>query len=171
MPAPAPKIRLFLSDVDGVMTDAGMYYSEKGDELKKFSTYDGMGFKMLKAAGIQTGIITSEAVELNRRRAQKLKLDHICLGVANKVAEANTIWAQTGITPAETAYIGDDINCLGLLKVVGWAACPANSVAAVKAVPGITLLDTRGGDGAVRDFAERILATMPAVDLGMPWAL
>ena len=164
-------IKLFLSDVDGVLTDAGMYYSEKGDELKRFSTYDGMGFKMLQEAGIQTGIITSEKVELNRRRAEKLKLEHTRLGVADKVAEARRIWAETGITPEETAYIGDDINCAPLLKVVGWAACPPNARPQIKAIAGITLLETPGGYGAVREFAEMVLVRQnPGYEPGMPWA-
>jgi 3-deoxy-D-manno-octulosonate 8-phosphate phosphatase (KDO 8-P phosphatase) len=152
-------IKLFLSDVDGVMTDAGMYYSEQGDELKRFNTLDGMGFKLLQAAGIQTGIITSERVELNRRRAQKLALEHICTGVALKVVEAERIWAETGITPAETAYIGDDINCIGLLRIVGLAACPPNAVPRVKAIPNIHHLKIPGGQGCVRELADHILDT------------
>ena len=164
-------IKLFLSDVDGVLTDAGMYYSERGDELKKFSTYDGMGFKMLKEAGILTGIVTTEKVELNRRRAEKLKLDFICLGIADKVAEAKQIWAQTNISPIETAYIGDDINCLQLLNIVGWAACPINAMRVIKAIPNITQLPVRGGDGAVRAFAELILAQMPNYVANAPWLL
>ena len=168
---PKPTIKLFLSDVDGVLTDAGMYYTERGDEMKKFCTYDGMGFKMLKEAGILTGIITSERVELNRRRAEKLKLDFTVLGAADKIIEAEKIWAQTGITPAETAYIGDDINCLGLLSMVGWAACPPNSMARVKAIAAITLLATPGGSGAVREFAELILAGLPISTNSKPWTM
>jgi 3-deoxy-D-manno-octulosonate 8-phosphate phosphatase (KDO 8-P phosphatase) len=166
-----PVIKLFLSDVDGVLTDAGMYYTEQGDEMKKFCTYDGMGFKMLKEAGIITGIITSEKVELNRRRADKLKLDFTVLGAADKIVEAEKIWSQTGISPAETAYIGDDINCLGLLSIVGWAACPPNSMTRVKAITGITLLSTPGGSGAVREFAELILAGFPISLDSNPWTM
>jgi len=154
-------IRLFLSDVDGVMTDAGMYYSEKGDELKRFCTYDGMGMRMLQQAGILTGIITTERVELNLRRAQKLKLEIIRRGVVDKVREAEQIWAETGITPAETAYIGDDINCEGLLRAVGLAACPPNSTKRIKAISGILILQTPGGQGCVREFAEYILERQP----------
>jgi YrbI family 3-deoxy-D-manno-octulosonate 8-phosphate phosphatase len=163
-------IKLFLSDVDGVMTDAGMYYSEKGDELKRYCTYDGMGLKMLQAAGILTGIVTTEKVEMNRRRAAKLNLEFVSLGVVDKVAEAERIWAETGITPEETAYIGDDINCAPLLKRVGWAACPPNARAAVKAIPNITLLATPGGHGAVREFAELVLAQIPGHVVGNVWS-
>jgi YrbI family 3-deoxy-D-manno-octulosonate 8-phosphate phosphatase len=163
-------IKLFLSDVDGVMTDAGMYYSEKGDELKRYCTYDGMGFKMLQGAGILTGIITTEKVEMNRRRAAKLKLEFVRTGVTDKVAEAKRIWAETGITPEETAYIGDDINCQPLLELVGWAACPPNARKPVKAIPGITLLETPGGSGCVREFAEMILDTIPGHTVGTPWS-
>jgi len=166
------KIRLFLSDVDGVMTDAGMYYSEKGDELKRYCTYDGMGMRMLQEVGVLTGIVTTEKVEMNRRRAAKLKLEIVSIGVADKVAEARRIWAETGITPEETAYIGDDINCAPLLRIVGWAACPPNARHQVKAIPGITLLETPGGQGCVREFAELVLARdYPDHISGTPWAV
>lgn len=151
------------------MTDAGMYYSEKGDELKRYCTYDGMGFRMLQEAGILTGIITTEKVEMNLRRAKKLKLEIVSIGVEDKVAEAQRIWAETGISPAETAYIGDDINCLPLLRIVGWAACPPNSRKPIKEVPGITLLQTPGGHGAVREFAELVLDTIPGYEPKTPW--
>ncbi len=160
-PSPIEKkqIRLFLSDVDGVLTDAGMYYSENGDELKKFNTHDGMGFMHLRNAGIKTGIVTSEETKIVERRAQKLKVDYLYQGKKHggKLAAAQEICEKEGITLDEVAYIGDDVNCFELLSSVGLAACPANAIDKIKAIPGIILLEKKGGDGAVREFINMIL--------------
>lgn len=152
-------IKLFLTDVDGVLTDGSMYYTESGDELKRFHTYDGMAFELLRKAGIKTGIITSENTQIVARRAAKIKADYLFQGKRDggKLAAAEQICAEMGITLEEVAYIGDDINCLELLKAVGLPACPANARAAVKKLPNILVLETKGGDGAVREFVERIL--------------
>lgn len=152
-------IKLFLTDVDGVLTDGSMYYTESGDEFKRFHTYDGMAFELLRKAGIKTGIITSENTQIVARRAAKMKADYLYQGKRDggKLAAAEQICTEMGITLAQVAYIGDDINCLELLKAVGLPACPANARAAIKKIPHIILLETHGGDGAVREFAEWIL--------------
>jgi len=154
------KIKLFLTDVDGVLTDAGMYYSENGDELKKFSTHDGMGLQLIKSKGIKTGIITSENTKMVERRFNKLKLDYLYQGKreGGKLASAQEICSKEGITLNEVAYIGDDINCLDLLSAVGLAACPANALDAVKNIPSILQLKKKGGEGCVREFIELILS-------------
>lgn len=153
-------IKLFLTDVDGVLTDGGMYYSELGDEQKKFNTRDGMGLQLLREKGIKTGIITSENTKLVERRAAKLKLDYLYQGklTGGKLASAIEICEKEGITLNEVAYIGDDINCFELLSNVGWAACPADATAKVKSIPGITILSSKGGEGVVREFIEAILS-------------
>lgn len=152
-------IKLFLSDVDGVLTDCGMYYSEKGDELKKFNTRDGMGFQLLREAGIKTGIITSENTKIVEARAQKLKIDYLFQGKRDggKLAAAEKICREEGLTLDQVAYIGDDINCIELLRSVGLAACPADASHKVKEIPGIISLEAKGGEGAVREFAEFLL--------------
>ena len=154
-----PNIKLFITDIDGTLTDGGMYYSENGDELKKFNTRDGMGIQMLREAGIKIAIITSEDRELNRRRAEKLKIDFIRQGKVNggKVAVAEGIAKELGITMQEVAYIGDDVNCVELLSRVGLAACPADACERVKSIPGITVMTRKGGEGCVREFCETIL--------------
>jgi len=154
------KIKLFLTDVDGVMTDAGMYYTENGDEFKKFNTHDGMGLMLLKEKGIKRGIITTESTKIVERRAAKLKMDYLYQGkgFGNKLDAALEICRIESINIKDVAYIGDDINCIELLQNVGIAACPANAVPAVKAIPGIILLKRSGGEGAVREFIEMILA-------------
>lgn len=152
-------IKLFLTDVDGVLTDGSMYYTESGDEFKKFNTRDGMAFELLRKAEIKTGIITSENTQIVTRRAAKIKADYLYQGQRDggKLAAALEICELEGISLSEAAYIGDDLNCINLLEKVGRAACPADAVDAVKAVPGIVMLHKKGGDGCVRDFVELIL--------------
>jgi N-acylneuraminate cytidylyltransferase len=150
-------IKLLLSDVDGVLTDAGMYYTEDGDELKKFNTYDGMGFQLLQKRGVKVGIITKEDRELNRRRAKKLGLDFHYHGVDNKLELVQKLCLELGIGLQEVAYIGDDVNDKELLEAVGLAACPANARNSIKAIPGIIRLSTAGGSGAVRELVENFL--------------
>jgi len=156
------KIKLFLTDVDGVLTDAGMYYSEAGDELKKFNTHDGMGLQLIRQKGIKTGIITSEDTKMVERRYNKLKLDYLYQGKreGGKLPSAKEICELEGITLAEIAYIGDDVNCLELLSNVGIAACPANALDAVKNIPGIIQLKKKGGEGCVREFVEMIISQL-----------
>lgn len=153
-------VKLFLTDVDGVLTDAGMYYTESGDEIKKFHTLDGMGIQMLKKQGVPVGIITSENRELNRRRAEKLKLDYLFQGAVSKLEIAKNLCQKLGISLDEVCYIGDDINDLDLLRVVGWPACPASAVQVIKDIPGIQILNKSGGQGAVRELAECVLASL-----------
>ena len=156
---PVTKIKLFLTDVDGVLTDGGMYYSEIGDEQKKFNTRDGMGFHLLREAGIKTGIITTENTQIVERRAAKLKVDYVYQGknTGGKLQTAMEICRKEGITLAEAAYIGDDINCYDLLCEVGMAACPADAVDKIKTIPNIRILRKKGGEGVVREFIEIIL--------------
>lgn len=152
------KIKLFLSDVDGVLTDAGMYYTENGDEFKKFCTYDGMGFQLLQKTGVKVGILTTEDRELNRRRAKKLGLDFDFHGAKDKLQIVKDLCAAENITLDQVAYIGDDVNCFGLLSHVGIAACPNNAVDKIKAIPNIMHLERNGGDGVAREFVELFLS-------------
>ncbi len=154
------KIKLFLSDVDGVLTDGSMYYTENGDEIKRFHTYDGMAFNLLAKAGIKTGFVTTEVTKMVERRAQKLKIDYLYQGRRDggKLNAALEICEKEGITLDEVAYVGDDINCIDLLSKVGLPACPQNARPEVKALPGIRILDTPGGSGAVRELVDWLLA-------------
>lgn len=152
------QIKLFISDIDGTLTDGGMYYSENGDELKKFNTRDGMGFGMLRKAGVKTAIITSEDRLLNQRRAEKLQLDYLVQGKreGGKLAAAQSICEELGITLQDVAYIGDDINCIDLLSAVGIAACPSDAHQRVKDIPHIKVMSKKGGEGCVREFIENL---------------
>lgn len=154
-----PTIKLFLSDVDGTLTDAGMYYGENGEEFKKFNTHDGKSFELLRIAGIKTGIITSENTQIVANRAKKLKVDYLYQGLEHKgkLDIAKELCQKENISLDEVAYIGDDINCKELLQSVGIAACPANALDEIKNIPNIIKLSKNGGDGAVREFVEKIL--------------
>ena len=152
------KIKIFLSDVDGVLTDAGMYYTENGDEFKKFCTYDGMGFQLLQKSGVKVGILTTEDRDLNRRRAKKLGLDFDFHGAKDKLQVVKDLCEKENISLDEIAYIGDDLNCFELLSNAGVSACPMNAVSKIKSIPNIIQLNRRGGDGVVREFIELLLS-------------
>ena len=153
-------IRLFLTDVDGTLTDGGMYYGSDGTEFKKFNTRDGMGLQMLQRTGVKVGIVTSENIAINVNRARKLGLDYLKQGARDggKLAATLEICEEMGITMDQVAYIGDDVNCYDLLAAVGWAACPADACDKVKAIPHIRILTRRGGDACVREWIDQILA-------------
>ena len=154
--ATASRIKILLTDCDGCLTDGGMYYTENGDEMKKFNAHDGMAFNMLRAAGIICGIVTGEARDLNTRRARKLKLD-ICLGgVTDKLSAVKQVAKDHGLTLEEICYIGDDINDTEVLKNVGFACCPADACSDVIKVSGF-VTSVAGGRGVIREVAELIL--------------
>lgn len=151
-----PVIKMFLTDCDGCLTDGGMYYSECGDELKKFNTKDGMGFKMLREQGILTGVLTGEKVELNRRRCEKLRVDIYKEGVENKLREVEELCKFYKINLKNVAYVGDDVNDIEVIRAVGFGCCVKNGMEEVRNVADyITQLN--GGQGAVREVIEIIL--------------
>ena len=151
------KIKLFATDVDGTMTDAGMYYTEDGIELKKFNFRDGMGFKLLREAGIKTAVITSETSAMVKKRADKLKVDYLSMGSWEKLDFVKNICKDLDITLDEVAYVGDDINDIELLQAVKYKACPNDAVKKVKEIEDIIILENKGGEGAVREFIELLL--------------
>ncbi|MCB7302637.1 N-acylneuraminate cytidylyltransferase [Bariatricus massiliensis] len=151
-----PEIKMFLTDCDGCLTDGGMYYSEHGDELKKFNTRDGMGFALLHGKGIITGIVTSESVDLNRRRAEKLKLDIFEAGCKDKVYAVKRLCEQFHVELENVAYMGDDINDLDTIKMVGLGCAPADAMPQVKAAADY-VTKAKGGRGVIREVVEKIL--------------
>ena len=152
-------IKLFLTDVDGTLTDGGMYYTASGDTMKKFNTRDGMGLQLLQKTGVKVGIITSENTDIVTKRAEKLGLDFLVQGKRDggKLAAAREICETLGITLNELAYIGDDVNCAELLRNAGIAACPADALPQVKAITGIRIMSLKGGEGCVREFINSLL--------------
>ena len=149
-------IKLVATDIDGVWTDAKMHYTENGDFMKSFSTYDGMGVEMLRNKNIETVIMTSENSSIVLRRAEKLKIKEVYINEKNKLERLKKICSNKKITLNEVAYIGDDINDVEVLKNVGISALTNNSpIKEQIKVDYIT--EKKGGDGAFREFAELIL--------------
>lgn len=148
--------KMFLTDCDGCLTDGGMYYSEHGDELKKFNTRDGMGFALLRRAGIITGIVTSESVNLNERRASKMKLDILKSGCTNKFEIVKELCEFYKIKLENVVYIGDDINDLETIQHVGFGCCPADAIPSVKDVAKY-VTKAKGGAGVIREVVGMIL--------------
>ena len=155
----ANSVKIFATDVDGVLTDAGMYYDNNGNELKRFNTHDGMAFNILKERGIITAMLTSEKTNIVKLRANKLQVDYLFQGVkgSEKLEALNKICVEKNMSLSEVAYIGDDINDYNVLSSVGFPACPKNAIADIKNIKGITQLSKSGGDGAVREFVELLL--------------
>tara|TARA_B000000475_G_C15996349_1_gene447041 strand:- start:9 stop:479 length:471 start_codon:yes stop_codon:yes gene_type:complete len=150
------EIKLVATDIDGVWTDARMHYTDKGDYMKSFSTYDGMGVQLLKEKNIETVIITSENSNIVLQRAKKLNISNVHIGIKNKIEIIKKICLEKDISLNEVAYIGDDLNDIDVLKVVGFSALTQNSpIKNQIKVDYIT--DTKGGDGAFREFVDVIL--------------
>lgn len=147
--------KLILTDIDGVWTDGGMYYDGTNLELKKFHTYDSAGILFAHHMGIPVGILTGENTEIVRRRAEKLKVDYLYLGVKNKLAIAQELCKELQIELRDVAYIGDDLNDMALLKQVGWAGVPISAPEYVRSLASVQL-EKSGGDGVFREFVETI---------------
>lgn len=147
--------KLILTDIDGVWTDGGMYYDGTNVELKKFNTYDSAGVLFAHHLGIPVGIITGENTQIVQRRADKLKVDYCFLGIKDKVAIVNDLCKKLNISIADTAYIGDDLNDMKLLKQVGWAGVPSSAPQYIQVLANISLVK-KGGEGAFREFVEKI---------------
>ncbi len=162
------RIKLLLTDCDGVLTDGGVYYGEAGEEFKKFDIRDGMGVERLRNfAGVTTGIITGELSPSLIKRAEKLKIVELHLGVKDKPEVFKEILSRLNLQPEEVAYIGDDTNDLEVMKLAGLAACPADAISFVKDVADI-ICEAKGGEGCFREFAEQIISSHEAtkVDAG-----
>jgi 3-deoxy-D-manno-octulosonate 8-phosphate phosphatase (KDO 8-P phosphatase) len=155
----AVRIKLVATDVDGVLTDGSVYYSEHGEALKRFSIRDGMGVERLRADGIETIFVTREKSEAVARRAEKLKLPHCYLGVTDKRAALPRLLAENGVTENQVAYIGDDVNDSGIIAAIaptGLVGAPLDAIPAI--LRGVHYrCALPGGHGAFRDFAEWIL--------------
>ena len=155
--ARARRIRLVLTDCDGVLTDNGVYYSERGEEMKRFNIRDGMGVVRLREAGIATGIMTGEVSPSVRTRAAKLQIEELHLGIKDKQGCLHSILARTGLTAEEVAFIGDDTNDLEILSLVGLSACPGDATPFARAAADFHC-QVAGGHGCFRELAEFIIA-------------
>jgi len=153
----ARRVRLLLTDCDGVLTDGGVYYTENGEEMKRFSIRDGMGAaRVRQLAGVEVGIVSGEASVSLQRRAEKLGITELYLGIRDKLAVLDEILARRGLQPEEVAYIGDDTNDLEVMCRVGLSACPADATPFARQVADF-VCTSDGGHGAFREFAELII--------------
>lgn len=151
------RIKALFVDVDGTLTDGGMYYSENGEELKKFNTRDAHGLGLIKKAGLTVGIITAEKSPAVRARMKKLEIEQFHEGVKNKRPYLEALCRELGLTMADVAYIGDDLGDLEVLQTVGFSACPADAHPAIKSAGLSWICKNRGGDGAVREVCDYLL--------------
>ncbi len=151
-------IRLLCMDMDGVLTDAGMYYTEQGDELKKFNAKDGLAIRDIRKKGIHTGIITHGFnTNLITKRAERLQIDFLEVSQVPKLETLTNWCANIGISLSQVCYIGDDRNDLEVLQAVGFSACPADAVNEVKTI--VHVIGSRvGGDACVRELIDNYLA-------------
>jgi YrbI family 3-deoxy-D-manno-octulosonate 8-phosphate phosphatase len=151
------KIKLVITDNDGVLTDTGVYFSEKGEELKRFSIRDGMGVERLRRyAGIETVIITGEKSGSVKARAKKLEIKEYYLGVKNKLELLNEILKKNKLIEENIAFIGDDVNDLKIMEKAGFKATPADGTSFIKKIADY-ICENKSGNGAFREVAELII--------------
>ncbi len=150
-------MRLLCVDVDGVLTDAGMYYGPDGEVLKKFNTRDGMGLARVREAGVAVAIISGEDSAIVHARAAKLRIDDVFCNASNKRVALDELCLKHGLELEQVAFIGDDLNDLPALECVGLACAVADAAEPVQAIAHY-VTQRRGGDGAVREVCELLIA-------------
>ena len=153
-----PGLKLVGFDVDGVFTDGRFYLSDDGIETKAFSTQDGFGIRKLLAAGIEVAVISGRQSKAVEKRMAELGVKHVVQGCRDKVAAFDELAARLGVSNNRTAFVGDDVPDLALLRHVGFAFAVANAVPAVQAACDVTTTAS-GGFGAVREVCEMILSS------------
>jgi len=155
----AGKIKLVISDNDGVFTDTGVYYSDRGEEMKRYSIRDGMGVERLRNIGIDTCIMTGEVSPSLKKRAEKLGMKRLYLGIKDKLSMVETVLTETGLRRCELAYIGDDVNDVAIMEEIsreGLTGCPRDATLFVEPCSHYRA-QADGGYGAFRDFAEWLI--------------
>jgi 3-deoxy-D-manno-octulosonate 8-phosphate phosphatase (KDO 8-P phosphatase) len=150
------KIELILSDVDGVMTDGGIYVQDNGEQVIKFHIRDGMGVRLWREAGKRFGIVTGRKLESIRRRAADLWLDIVRLGIDDKLPEVDALAAEMGLKREQVCFIGDDLLDLATIRAVGLGVAVADAAEDVQQAARYTT-SLRGGQGAAREVVELIL--------------
>jgi YrbI family 3-deoxy-D-manno-octulosonate 8-phosphate phosphatase len=150
------KIKLVVTDVDGVLTDGGLYYTSEGLVMKKFNVKDGMGVRLLRENGIKNAIITTDTSDLITIRGERLKVDYVFLGIWDKKNKLLEICNSEKILPENVAFIGDDVNDNGIIDIAGFTACPNDAVDEIKDRVDL-VLTKKGGEGVFREFSDLIL--------------
>lgn len=150
------KIKLVITDVDGVLTNGGMYYSSEGDVMKKFHVRDGMAVTLLRRNQIPTMIVTKEKTIIVKRWAEKMKIEKLYDGVTKKESILEKICSSFNFHASEIAYIGDDVNDLGLMKKVGLSVTPSDGINQTKNLADYVCI-SKSGEGVLREIADMIL--------------
>ena len=150
------KIKLVLTDVDGVLTDGGRYFSEKGEIIKKFHVRDGMGINILLRNGIQTAIVTKENSKIAKKWAKEMNVSKTYSGIKIKEKELEKICKYYKVLSSEIAFIGDDVNDIQLMKKVGFSVTPSDGILQAKKIANY-ICKTTGGNGALREMIDLIL--------------
>ena len=149
-------IKLVITDVDGVLTDGGMYYSEKGEILKKFNAKDGMGVEILSQYKIKTILLTRENSNIVKKRGSKIKTAATYIGILNKKSQLKKISKKFKVPLTRIAYIGDDLNDLEIMKLVGFAATPADGIKDLQKIVDY-VCKNNGRHGASREIVDLIV--------------
>ena len=150
------KIKILVTDVDGVLTDGGMYYSKDGEILKKFHTRDGMGVELLSKNKIKSIIMTREKSVVTQKRAKKIKVSEVYIGILKKELQILKVCKKFKANLDEIAYIGDDVNDLKLIKKVGFSAAPSDGMMEVKKIVDY-VCKKNGGNGVFREVVDMII--------------
>lgn len=150
------KQKYLVIDVDGTMTDGGIYYDENGNETKKFCTKDAAGFFAAHQTGIKIMVITGRECKATTRRMTEMKVEYLCQNVKDKVSFLKDFMEENSIDKEEVGYIGDDLNDLPSMKLCGFVGCPADACEDVKSIADYVSM-VKGGYGAVRDIIEHML--------------
>ena len=154
----ACQVQIVILDVDGVLTDGSMYYSDSGEVLKRFNTKDGMGISLLQRAGIKVAFVSGESTGIITKRAEKLKVTDVYLGVEDKLTAVDDVLQKYRMNYQDACFVGDDINDFSVLKKVGFGVAVRGAVQIIKSIAHyVTSRD--GGDGAVREVCDIILAS------------
>jgi len=151
------KIKLILTDVDGVLTDGGMYYTEKGDIMKKFHARDGMGVTLLRKKNIPTIIVTKEKTKMVKQWAKNMKISKLYDGITSKIGILEVICKKYSVKKCEIAFIGDDVNDLELMQNIGFSGTPSDGIDEIKKNSDYVCKNS-GGHGAFREFADIIIS-------------
>ncbi len=150
------RVQLLVLDVDGVLTDGSLYYTERGEELKQFHVRDGQGMQLVQQAGIPIALISGNASAAVQQRARVLGVTHVFLGIKDKLATLTTLCAQLGIVLSNVAYVGDDVNDLPALRAVGCPCTVADATAENRACA-VYITHLPGGRGAVREICDLLV--------------
>jgi 3-deoxy-D-manno-octulosonate 8-phosphate phosphatase (KDO 8-P phosphatase) len=149
-------LRLLVLDVDGVLTDGGLWTTESGEVVKRFDVRDGLGIRLLQQAGLEVAWLSGGKSGATEQRARYLGIAHVLTGVGDKPAALSALQAELGVDREESAFVGDDLNDLAVRPAIGLLVCTADAVAPLRQRAD-WVLDRNGGDGAVRRLAEEIL--------------